>query len=57
MEYTEENLLKDNRENMIFCQSCEMPLTKDENFGTNLDGTKNKDYCAIVIKMENLPRI
>jgi hypothetical protein len=33
-------------ENMVFCQSCGMPLAKDEDFGTNVDGTKNIDYCA-----------
>lgn len=32
-------------ENMIFCQSCAMPLSKDEDYGTNKDGSKNKDYC------------
>ena len=31
-------------ENQKFCQSCAMPLT-DELFGTNVDGTKNEDYC------------
>lgn len=27
------------------CQSCGMPLDKDENKGTNSDGTKNEEYC------------
>lgn len=27
------------------CQSCGMPLKKDEDFGTNDDGTKSEDYC------------
>jgi len=31
---------------MMFCQSCGMPLTKDEDFGTNADGTRNTDYCC-----------
>ena len=31
-------------ENQKFCQSCAMPLT-DELFGTNVDGTKNEDFC------------
>jgi len=33
-------------ENMQFCQSCGMPLSKEEVFGTNADGTKNSDYCV-----------
>ena len=37
-------------ENMIFCQSCGMPLSKDEDFGTNAGGTKNEDYCAYCYK-------
>lgn len=28
-----------------FCQSCGMPLIKDEDFGTNADGSVNQDYC------------
>lgn len=28
-----------------FCQSCGMPLMKDEDFGTNADGSANQDYC------------
>ena len=27
------------------CQSCGMPLRKNEDFGTNTDGSKNKEYC------------
>jgi hypothetical protein len=37
-------------ENMVFCQSCGMPLGKDEDFGTNVDGSKNNDYCAYCYK-------
>ena len=33
-------------ENVKFlCQSCESPLSKPEDFGTNADGSKNSDYC------------
>ena len=32
-------------ENVIFCQSCGMPLTADEMHGKNADGSKNEDYC------------
>lgn len=31
--------------NMTFCQSCAMPLTKPEEFGTEKDGGRNADYC------------
>ncbi|MCL5069741.1 MAG: zinc ribbon domain-containing protein [Actinobacteria bacterium] len=27
------------------CQSCGMPLTKDEYFGTNKDKSKSEEYC------------
>jgi len=29
----------------IFCQSCAMPLEKEEMFATEMDGSKNQDYC------------
>ena len=35
---------------MIFCQSCGMPLAKDEDYGTNKDGTRNEEYCAYCYK-------
>ncbi len=35
---------------MIFCQSCGMPLEKNEDFGTNKDGSKNGDYCTYCFK-------
>ena len=28
------------------CQSCGMPITIEEFYGTNEDGSKNKDYCS-----------
>ena len=28
------------------CQSCGMPMQKDGDFGTNLDNTRNKEYCT-----------
>lgn len=37
-------------ENQQFCQSCGMPLTEAETFGTNADGSKNEDYCAYCFK-------
>ena len=37
-------------ENMIFCQSCGMPMQKCEDFGTNKDGGKNEDYCVYCYK-------
>ncbi len=29
----------------MICQSCGMPLRKEEDFGTNADGSKNNEYC------------
>lgn len=37
-------------ENQKFCQSCAMPLTDDETFGTNADGSKNEEYCVYCYK-------
>lgn len=36
-------------ENTIYCQSCGMPLSKGL-FGTEHDGTENKDYCLYCYK-------
>ena len=33
-----------------FCQSCGMPLTKNEDCGTNADGSTNFDYCQYCYK-------
>ena len=30
---------------MRICQSCSMPLTKSEDFGTNKNCSNNEDYC------------
>ncbi|HEY5638900.1 MAG TPA: zinc ribbon domain-containing protein [Dehalococcoidia bacterium] len=32
-----------------FCQSCGMPLAeaRSEDFGTNADGSRNEEYCAL----------
>lgn len=27
------------------CQSCGMPITSEDQFGTNKDGSQNHDYC------------
>lgn len=35
---------------MVFCQSCGMPMDKDEHFGTNVDGSKNEEYCTHCFK-------
>ena len=34
----------------IMCQSCGMPMQKTEDFGTNVDGTKNGEYCHFCFK-------
>jgi hypothetical protein len=28
------------------CMSCNMPMKKEDDFGTNADGTKNEEYCC-----------
>ncbi|MCL2860503.1 MAG: zinc ribbon domain-containing protein [Oscillospiraceae bacterium] len=33
-----------------FCQSCGMPMSKEEEFGTNADGTLNRDNCGYCFK-------
>lgn len=33
-------------ENRKFCQSCGMPLEKEEDFGRNADQSINEDYCG-----------
>ena len=37
-------------EQMIFCQSCGMPLEGEDTKGTNADGSKSEDYCAYCYK-------
>ncbi|MCL2361175.1 MAG: zinc ribbon domain-containing protein [Defluviitaleaceae bacterium] len=32
-------------ENAKHCQSCYMPMGKDEDFGKEKDGSQNADYC------------
>ena len=29
-----------------FCQSCGMPLTRPEDFGSTADGLRQNDYCS-----------
>ena len=36
--------------NMLFCQSCGMPLTHEKDFGTEKDGSKNTEYCVYCYK-------
>jgi hypothetical protein len=31
--------------NAVICQSCGMPMQKDEDFGTNAGGAINGEYC------------
>lgn len=37
-------------EEMIFCQSCGMPMTAPEHFGTEADGKPSTEYCAYCYK-------
>jgi hypothetical protein len=36
------------------CSACNMPLTKNEDFGTNADGSKNEKYCCHCMQSGNL---
>jgi len=29
-----------------YCQSCGMPMSEDDLFGKNADGSKNEEYCC-----------
>lgn len=29
----------------MICQSCGMPLAQTQDFGSNIDGSSNSDYC------------
>jgi hypothetical protein len=33
-----------------FCQSCAMPMARDEDLGTEKDGSKSTDYCCYCYK-------
>jgi hypothetical protein len=32
--------------NKFICQSCGMPMKEEKDFGTNIDKTKNTEYCT-----------
>lgn len=34
----------------MICQSCAMPMKKEDDFGTNIDGGKNEEYCCFCFK-------
>jgi hypothetical protein len=34
----------------VICQSCGMPMKQDEDFGTNGDGSKNKEFYTFCFK-------
>lgn len=38
-----------NATEMKICQSCGMPMTEEEHFGKNVDGTRNEEYCCYCI--------
>ncbi len=35
---------------ILFCQSCGMPLQAPEHFGANKDGSANQEYCCYCYK-------
>ena len=42
--------MKSQRPKGPICQSCGMPMQKDEDFGTNADGSKNEECCHFCYK-------
>lgn len=38
------------KQETLFCQSCGMPLEREEIIGTERDGYKNNDYCIYCYK-------
>jgi len=40
-------------QNTLICQSCGMPMMKPEDFGTNMDGSKNEEYCTYCFQKGN----
>jgi hypothetical protein len=34
------------QKNALLCQSCGMPMAAPEQFGTNADGSVNREYCC-----------
>ena len=43
---------EDNYANVVFCQSCMMPMNTSEcaEYGTEKDGSKSTDYCSYCYK-------
>ena len=41
-----ENIFKEATMEAKICQSCASPLAKPEDFGTEADGSKSRDYCC-----------
>lgn len=37
-------------EKTLYCQSCAMPMDKEDLYGTNKDGNKNNEYCIYCFK-------
>jgi|WetSurMetagenome_2_1015567.scaffolds.fasta_scaffold00353_23 hypothetical protein len=35
------------------CQSCGMPIAKSEDFGTNMDNSRNQEYCTYCFQKGN----
>lgn len=41
------------KDEMLFCQSCGMPMLQPDHFGTEADGSPNQEYCAYCYKDGN----
>lgn len=48
--YIDNEFVRNKMSEMIFCQSCGMPMQTADQFGTNKDGSANQDYCCYCYK-------
>lgn len=48
--YIDNEFVRNKMSEIIFCQSCGMPMQTADQFGTNKDGSANQDYCCYCYK-------
>lgn len=48
--WIDNTFVKDEKYVNLFCQSCGMPMQTSDLFGTNADGSLNRDYCCYCYK-------
>ena len=42
--------MKEKRRGVILCQSCGMPMRRIKDYGTNLNKSRNKEYCQLCFR-------